>query len=578
MKIKMLCIGVFVGLIAANAATPNKEQIENSIEALNYMSSLSEKIKAERKNRYELQNLRDEIYNELDPSVIDERTNTELNEYLEKIKQFTLISRQRDRIKLIVDNERAKALNKAIPDPQYMIATALSSKNPYIAVASIGTMIASSVISYNTAMNEIDMEELKMNWDLEDKDYVAFEEQSNSARNYMFELARKNNLSKGLTLPENSIRDFFGYKKETSLERRIRALENPEIKKIYVDAHYKPYFLLLADTYYELKKWRECVDAYREYEKIRSALYRREDYEAAKILPKVINAAKEYMSDSAFIVFAKEYNKKLKDASTYEDWEARYFVALNYVVLASLDIDNAHTYLELSMDQLVNNINRLSIRQDSLLASYILPVDEAIPKDVADDQKKVYKKMIKLEKKARKTAKTPLDEALYANMEMAYAIAKQDTKLAKKWENALPPVDNSVINILLRKKYGMDYNVASNVSFKKKSLTVPIAYLSDSTKIEMVAEYSDGKWYTFKDVGYELNKVRRPDEDDLIMDKSNKDFMKQIDLITAEISLNIKKYKIDFDKVKRIKVILKDYGETNGFTFINKEDQFVLEN
>ena len=130
MKIKMLCIGVFVGLIAANAATPNKEQIENSIEALNYMSSLSEKIKAERKNRYELQNLRDEIYNELDPSVIDERTNTELNEYLEKIKQFTLISRQRDRIKLIVDNERAKALNKAIPDPQYMIATALSSKNP----------------------------------------------------------------------------------------------------------------------------------------------------------------------------------------------------------------------------------------------------------------------------------------------------------------------------------------------------------------------------------------------------------------------------------------------------------------
>lgn len=124
----------------------------------------------------------------------------------------------------------------------------------------------------------------------------------------------------------------------------------------------------------------------------------------------------------------------------------------------------------------------------------------------------------------------------------------------------------------------MDYNVASNVSFKKKSLTVPIAYLSDSTKIEMVAEYSDGKWYTFKDVGYELNKVRRPDEDDLIMDKSNKDFMKQIDLITAEISLNIKKYKIDFDKVKRIDIILKDYGETNGFTFINKEDQFVLEN
>ena len=168
------------------------------------------------------------------------------------------------------------------------------------------------------------------------------------------------------------------------MERRIRELENPEIKKIYVDARYKPYFLLLADTYYELKKWRECVAAYKEYEKFHSALYRHEDYEAAKILPKVINAGKEYMSDSDFIAFAKEYNKKLKEASTYEDWEARYFVALNYVVLASLDIDNAHTYLELSMEQLVNNINRLSIRQDSLLASYILPVDESIPKDIEE--------------------------------------------------------------------------------------------------------------------------------------------------------------------------------------------------
>ena len=129
--------------------------------------------------------MRDEIYNELVPAAIDKRTNTELNEYLEKIKEFTLISRQRDRVKLIIDNEKAKAFNKAIPDPQYMIASVLSSKNPYMAALSIGTMIMNSVVSYNTAMADADMEELKMNWELEDRDYVAFEDQSKSAWNYM---------------------------------------------------------------------------------------------------------------------------------------------------------------------------------------------------------------------------------------------------------------------------------------------------------------------------------------------------------------------------------------------------------
>lgn len=578
MKIKILCICLFAGLIAANASTPDKEQIIQNVQILNYISSLSEKIKTERKNRYELQNLRDEIYNELVPAAIDKRTNTELNEYLEKIKEFTLISRQRDRVKLIIDNEKAKAFNKAIPDPQYMIASVLSSKNPYMAALSIGTMIMNSVVSYNTAMADADMEELKMNWELEDRDYVAFEDQSKSAWNYMNDLARKYNLSKGLTLSEKSIQKFFAYKKEISLERRIRELENPEVKKIYVDALYKPYFLLLADTYYELKKWRECVAAYQEYEKLQSALFRREDYEATKILPKVIEAAKAYMSVPDFILFAKEYNEKLKVASTDEDWETRYFVALNYIVLAGLDNENAHDYFDLALDQLVNNISKLSIRQDSLLASYILPVDETIPKDITKDEKKVHEKMIKLEKKARKTQKIPLDEALFTNMEMAHAISKQDAALRKKWKNALPLVNNSVVNVLLRKKYGLEYNIASNVSFKKKSLIMPTAYLDSDTKITISVEPFDMPKYSLKDVKFEVKKVHRPDEDDLIMDKNNKDFIKQIDLFTTEISLNLKSFKIDFDKVKKVEIVLQSYGEKVGFTFINEDDEFIFKN
>ena len=65
---------------------------------------------------------------------------------------------------------------------------------------------------------------------------------------------------------------------------------------------------------------------------------------------------------------------------------------------------------------------------------------------------------------------------------------------------------------------------------------------------------------------------------DLIIDKNNKDFMRQIDMFTTEIALNLKSFKIDFDEVKKVEIILKSYGEQVGFTFINEDGQFIFKN
>ena len=75
-----------------------------------------------------------------------------------------------------------------------------------------------------------------------------------------------------------------------------------------------------------------------------------------------------------------------------------------------------------------------------------------------------------------------------------------------------------------------------------------------------------------------MNVAAIKDEDDLIMDKNNKDFIKQIDLFTTEISLNLKSFKIDFDKVKKVEIVLQSYGEKVGFTFINEDDEFIFKN
>lgn len=568
MKIRISLILLFSTLISFAASN-----YEANIQMLNYIGALSERIKEIRKDPLELHNLRDEIYNDIITTEIDQRTKGVLVDYQGAIKDFTLLSRQRDRMQLIIDNMKADALNNAIPNPQSMISIALSNPNPFLMAATVGTMITNSISSYKSSMARADMEELKMKWELEDKDLNIFEEISKNAWSYRVDVSNKYGISNSLN--EKKIQKIFELKKEDVIERRLKELENPEIQELYTEAHYQPYYLILAETYYQSEKWKECVQAYQDYEKNPTRLFEK-DHEAAKILPKVIHAAQKYMGSTEIVNFIKEYNQKLIKETSDEEWELRYFAAVNSVNLANLDPENRQDHLKHAFDLFTNNISKLSRRQDSLLAKYILPIDEEIPKDLNDDKKKAYKTMIKLEKKERKNRTLPLDKALYTNMEMAYAIAKANSIINNEWKKFIPVVKKSIVNMQLRKKYGLNISDSGNFSFDGKYFYAPASFVSSNIKISMVLTDEKNKKFTLKNVPFDFPKINRPNDKDLVTDQHSKEFIEQLNNFTAELKMNVKPFKIDFDTIKSIVFNLSSYNETIQIPLVNDGKKFVF--
>ncbi len=560
----ILLVSCFTALAAGN--------FEANIQMLNYVGSLSERIKDKKEDPLELQNFRDEIYNNIIKTEIDSRTLGILSSLQESIKDFTLISRQKERMQIIIDNKKAEALSKAIPDPQFLISTALSKPNPYLMVANIGAMIASSVTSYQASMASADMEELKMNWEIEDKYYNAFESQSKEAWEYSVKVANKYGIEKSIN--EKMVQKFIELEKDDVI-RRLKDLENPEIFTMYSEIHYQPYYLALSEAYYQNQNWKKCVQAYKDYEKNPVRLFIK-DRSAAQMLPKIMDAALKYMGDSEKIEFLKEYNEKFIRETSDEDWELRYFAALNYMNLSGLDTANRKFYLRKAFDVFDNNVSKLSKRQDSLVAKYILPIDEVIPKSLTDEQKKAHKAMIKLEKKERKAQALPLDKALYTNMEMALAIAKQDRDLSQKWAKLIPVVRKSIVNAQLRKKYGLDIKDFSNTSFDGKYFNIPVTFVSPELKISMKVTDKKNRTFTLKDIAFEIKRINRVDDDLLIKDSKDEKFIEQLNNFKAEIKLQLKPYKIDFDEVKSVLFYLEAYGETIQIPLVNVDETFVV--
>ncbi len=564
----------FVFLTASVLAFAQYNQ-EKDIQMLNYVGSLSERIKDSRKNPYELHLLRDEIMNDVDVLGIKPITKHLLEKYQKNIVEFTLLSRQEERMQFIIDNKKAEAINQSIPDPQALIGLALSNPNPYLLVANVGTMIARSISSYKSAMASAEMEELKMKWELEDKRYKVFEKQSLEAWAYRVDVTNESDISKSLN--EKVIQNFFKITKDDKKGRLLEELENSETAALYTGAHYQPYYLALAEAYYSNGNWEKCVQAYKEYEKNPVRLFTI-DHSAAKVLLKVIDAGTKYLPDEEKIAFIKDYNNKLIKESSKDEWELRYFAGLNYMNLVSLDVTNRKIHLKEAFKIFRSNIAELSSRQDSLLAKFILPIDKNIPNDLSDEKKKIQKKLFKIEEKERKYKTLPLDKALLTNMEMAFAIAKLDKSLMNEWNEYILKrlLETSLTNMHLRKKYGLKIANFNEVTFNGKELELPISFVSDSIKIDLIVTYDSGKKYTFSNVKRKSITVNRPDDDDLFYDQSKNEFIDQLRDFKVILNLDINPYGIDFDKVPSVEFSMTAHDEEIRILLVKKKGEFKI--
>lgn len=412
--------------------TPLSDQQRNSINLLNYMTVLTQEINAAKDSRLFLENTYFSLLNDTHPNAIDSRTEAQMHSILDTIEQYRMISVKRERIEYIHEQNRAQALRQAIPDPVGLLSS-VTSGSPLKAAASILYMTIDSASKYASATSQATMQQLKDGWELDDEENAELHKSRKNALSYMLSMVRDNNLPGDYALNEDSVAKFVEWKNESNLESKILWFESHE-------STYKmfgQYWLELAKNYYENGNYQKCIDSIEQYTSITSKIFR-QDCAYAEVLPLAIISAKETMSIEDYIEYANTYAPIILKNTKDDNWALRYIVAQLYIDLYTFTNDTS--YLEYACDIVFNSINILKKSQLNLNEEYLAGYQKIkAEKDATKREKKEIRQYNKLQKEHYKTAVPPVNEALYLNCDLLFALADK-LHISKEKQNKIDAV------------------------------------------------------------------------------------------------------------------------------------------
>lgn len=474
---------------------------DTSIAMLNYLATQTRMINSSHNNRLMLEDIYNKLINNTNPGIVDETTQRYLQILLDDIERFRIITLQRERLQFFLENQRAHAINNAMPNPLYLLGltgpgglktinrsstTAMSLagslsgslsgilpsgqagnvsgnisgsysrtlvdnitrtiSNPMKLIATVSIMTLDSALKYKSALNDANLEFLQENWELDDKESSVIHNLRSYSFSYMIEIARKNRLGIFDTLNEESIDNFVSISLDNNLERRRQSLES----HLLLYQKYAPYYIELAKTYYDLEMYNECINAINNYEKLKAPIFRK-DFDFASVLPKAIIAVSHIYNydDIRYTTLTDKYSQDLIYNTNSSNWELRYFAAQTYINLAALD----EKYLTNAYNLLLDNITYLSRQQEIHLENYLKPINEKINKGLTKEQEKKANTMIKELQILRKTELPPLYNALIVNHQTLLLLLEEFPISEQERFRINAILDKSYVNPSFRSHY-----------------------------------------------------------------------------------------------------------------------------
>lgn len=370
----------------------------NSVNMLNYMTVLTQKINQSPNNQVFLENAYSSLKDDLYPNAVDNKTQAQSTSLLDTINGYRMISVKRDRLEYIYEQNKAQALRQAIPNPMGLLS-AVQSGSTLKAAASILYMAVDAKSSYDAASSQADLQFLKDGWELDDQTADELHNSTKNALNYMYNMVRDYNLPGDYALNDESVEAFVSWTAKENLVSKISWLESNQ--KTY--EQFGPYWLELVKDYYDAENYAQCLDALNHYEKVSTRIFRK-DLDYAQVLPMAIISARETMSENQYVEFADKYcdliltnTKKYSDSEDF-DWSKRYFVSQIYLDLYAKT--NDESYLESAYNIAFENVNILADSQKELNKTYLAEVKQVEKKKSATKREKKeikeYNKALKM--------------------------------------------------------------------------------------------------------------------------------------------------------------------------------------
>lgn len=483
---------------------------KNSIAWLNYLAMLTQEINASKNSRMYLEEAYSALMNNTNPENVNERTEEYLVNVLGFIDSYRFVEQKRERLQYIYEQNQARAIKEAVPDPVAFLSATVSFDLKKIA-ASVLYMAVDSYSSYKAYNNEIDQAYLKEGWELDDETDKILSRSRSHMFTYMIDIVQENNVPGILTLSEDTVKDFVDCKNNKNVNQQLQFLESHQ--ETY--QAFGEYWLLLAECYYNNEQYQKCLDSVSEYEELNLNIFRK-DYDFAKVLPLAIVAASKIQSQNEYVQTAEKYLDMLIQNTKEEKWSLCYFAATTYIDLYQKT--HNEKYIKQAYSILVDNINYLTNKQQDMNRAYFADVEEIpIPDDVTKDEKKKIKAYNKEQKKNRKTELPEIYEPLALNCDLLFSIADQ-VHLSQDEKDRVDGIlyggdYPAFLTEPLQNLFSFERNeVDTDISavFDKDVLTLPVSCVSEDTVIKVTVS-NENQSVVYDD--WKIDVVERPKND-----------------------------------------------------------------
>ncbi|MBO4893905.1 MAG: hypothetical protein J5562_03195 [Clostridia bacterium] len=542
----------------------SNDVLNNSFSMLYYLSITAEKIRSSKNNRVVLQKIREDLNNVLNPGAINDRTQEYIDNLKHTIEEFYNLSIKRERLQYLYNQKKANAIREAVPNPLAILSLTNSFNWKKLAVSAVYTIV-DSYTSYKKSGESADQEFLMSGWELDDKERETFEKNRDIAYNYLIDTVQDfpedQRLSLGKKTPnEKAITDFVEICNLESIPEKIQRLKQEENRYSLLGS----YWLELANCYFEISKYKECLDCIEEYNNLLINIYR-EDYNYAQILPKAIVAAQTvYKNDNKkYISVIKDFTDSILEntaSEKKENWSLRYFAAQSYLDLYSKT--NNKKYIESAYKIAKENATNLLEGQRDINNKYLsaykdVTIEEPDYRFMSEKEKekaeKEYKEDLKRlkeynkqQKKLRETELPELYEPLILNCDLLFALAdKLNIKDSEKKE-----IEDLLKDIFISKPVNNCY------SFFKKDKKNTIEFSRDAIRIPANLLLSDAKFVVaIKEKGKAPVIIT-----DFVVEKVERNGNKIDDFVAIVSSKTLKKYD-DWSNNKTVTLKI-----TNGYS------------
>ena len=397
---------------------PLSDVQRNSINMLNYLAYLTQEINESKNSRLFLEQAYSDLINNIYPNSVDATTLYELTDLLDTLEGYRMLTVKRERLQYIYEQNKAQAVRAAVPNPMGLIS-AVSSFDWKRVVTSVVYMAVDSYTSYSAYKEQADLQNLKDGWELDDEEAKVLHNRRKDAFEYMIRMVNLYDLPGDLALNEEAVSTFVQWRNNENVVGRIRFLEsNQDTYKAF-----GPYWLTLAESYYDNRDYAKCLEAIETFEQMDSRIFRK-NHDYARVLPLAVASAAEVLSGEEYNEKALHFAGKLLAHSDNSDWTLRYFAAQTYVDLYARIKEKG--YLEKAYNVTLDNVNYLigeQKKQNTAFLSDAKTMD--VPKGATKEEKEEIKKLNKLFKEEKKTELPPIYEPLKLNCDLLFALAGQ---------------------------------------------------------------------------------------------------------------------------------------------------------